>query len=74
MTRNRIETFARELAEDAAVERATLAAATVRARVLGFVVPRHQHAIKRIQDMTEAELREPLGEDDANGHCADRFE
>ena len=74
MTRNRIEALARELAEDAAVERAMLAAATVRARAPGFLVPRHQHAIKRIQDMTEAELRAPLREDDANGHCASRFE
>lgn len=48
--------------------------AMARARVLGFLIPRRQHAIKRIDDMTEAELRALLGEDDANGHCAGRFE
>ncbi len=74
MSRNRIEALARELAEGAAVERAMLAAAMARARVLGFLIPRRQHAIKRIDDMTEAELRALLGEDDANGHCAGRFE
>ena len=51
MTRNRIEALARELAEGAAVERAMVAAAMARARVLGFLVPRRQHAIKRIDDM-----------------------